>query len=172
MQRIFRHRYRALVHTTRARDGHRGWHEAKVGVCARFEPTPVATAPEEPGKRKPVYQSVDYCVGFEPQADFLPRMYAHALQAGLKDSSCRQIVLIADEATGFGNRARPAYGWLGRPGWKFSIFITPANTFGRWPRRCGPRTRPPKPHGPRPSSIACGMKGAGCSRRCGMPCRR
>ncbi len=35
----------AMVHTTRARDGHRGWHEAKVGVCARFEPTPIAAAP-------------------------------------------------------------------------------------------------------------------------------
>jgi hypothetical protein len=88
----------AMVHTTRARDGYRGWQEAKAGVCARFESIPLAAAPKEPDEAKSVYQSVDYGVGFEPQADFLPGVYAHALPAGLKDSSGRQIVPIADGA--------------------------------------------------------------------------
>ena len=37
-------------------------------------------------------------MGFEPQADFLARLYAHALRSGLEDPSCRQIVLLADGA--------------------------------------------------------------------------
>ena len=87
----------AMVHTKRLRDGHQGWHEGKVGVCARFEPTPLGPlAPEE----EPCLSSaeVNYCVGFEPQADFLPRLYAHALQMGLDDPSCRHLVLIGDGA--------------------------------------------------------------------------
>ncbi len=88
----------AMVNTKRARDGHRGWHEGKVGVCARFEPTPHPLSTEEKDGTKPSYGSVDYCMGFEPHADFLARLYAHALQAGLEDPSCRQIVLVADGA--------------------------------------------------------------------------
>jgi hypothetical protein len=88
----------AMVNTKRARDGHRGWHEGKVGVCARFEPTPHPLSTEETDEANPSYRSVDYCVGFEPQAKFLARLYAHALPAGLEDPSCRQIVLVADGA--------------------------------------------------------------------------
>lgn len=88
----------AMVNTKRARHGHRGWHEGKVGVCARFEPTPHPLSTEEKDDAKPSYGSVDYCMGFEPQAEFLARLYAHALQAGLEDPSCRQIVLVADGA--------------------------------------------------------------------------
>ena len=89
----------AMVHTKRTRDGHRGWHEAKVGVCARFEPK--APSPSAvPDDHRPSYAGTDYCVGFEPQANFLPRLYAHALKMGLEDSSCRQVVLIGDGAHG------------------------------------------------------------------------
>lgn len=87
----------AMVHTQRMRDGHRGWHEGKVGVCARFESTPRPISVEK-NEAKPAYQSADYCMGFEPQADFLARLYAHAVQAGLEDPTCRQIVLVADGA--------------------------------------------------------------------------
>ncbi len=38
---------------------------------------------------------VDFGMGFEPQANFLARWYAHALSVGLGDPSCRQIVLGA-----------------------------------------------------------------------------
>lgn len=87
----------AMVNTKRLRDGHRGWHEGKVGVCARFEPIPRPLS-EEKNEAQPAYESADYCMGFEPQADFLDRLYAHALQAGLEDPSCHQIVLVADGA--------------------------------------------------------------------------
>ncbi len=87
----------AMVHTLRLRDGHRGWHEAKVSVCARFEPTP-AQGSEETEDAKPCYASVDYGIGFEPQAAFLDRLYTHAVQAGLEDPSCHQIVVVADGA--------------------------------------------------------------------------
>jgi len=87
----------AMVHTQRARDGHQGWHEGKVGVCARFEPKPPSPCVTQEENR-PSYAGTDYCVGFEPQADFLPRLYAHALQMGLDDPSCRQMVLIGDGA--------------------------------------------------------------------------
>lgn len=87
----------AMVNTKRLRDDHRGWHEGKVGVCARFEPTPPPLSGAK-NDSKPSYESADYCMGFEPQADFLARLYAHALQVGLEDPSCHQIVLVADGA--------------------------------------------------------------------------
>ncbi len=74
-----------------------GWHAAKVGVCARFEPK--APSPSAvPDEHRPSYASTDYCVGFEPEANFLPRLYAHALKRGSEDPSCRQVVLIGDGA--------------------------------------------------------------------------
>lgn len=85
----------AMVHTKRARDGHQGWHEGKVGVCARFEPTDDVVAD---GDGPPKYDAAEFCIGFESQAEFLPRLYWHAVQAGLEDPSCRQIVLIGDGA--------------------------------------------------------------------------
>ena len=61
----------AMVKTQRARDNHRGWHEGKVGVCARFEPTPPSMGPDT-DEAQPAYGRAEYCIGFEPQADFLP----------------------------------------------------------------------------------------------------
>ena len=87
----------AMVKTQRSRDNHRGWHEGKVGVCARFEPTPPSMG-SGPDETKPAYGPAEYCIGFEPQADFLPCLYAHAVQAGLEDPSCHQIVLVGDGA--------------------------------------------------------------------------
>jgi len=43
----------AMVNTQRTRDGHRGWHEGKVGVCARFEPTPIPISTEETDDANP-----------------------------------------------------------------------------------------------------------------------
>ena len=39
---------------------------------------------------RPTYVATDYCVGFEQQAPFLPRLQAHALQMGVDDPSCQQ----------------------------------------------------------------------------------
>jgi len=88
----------AMVNTKRPRDNHRGWHEGKVGVCARFEPTPPALSSETSDDPKPAYGPAEYCIGFERQAEFLPRLYVHALQAGLEDPSCHQIILVGDGA--------------------------------------------------------------------------
>ncbi len=88
----------AMVNTKRTRDGHRGWHEGKVGVCARFEPIPRLLSAEKNEEAKPEYGPVEYCIGFERQADFLSRLYTHALQTGLEDPSCCQLVLIGDGA--------------------------------------------------------------------------
>lgn len=44
-------------------------------------------------------------MGFEPQADFLARLYTHALSAGLEDPSCRQIVLVSDGAHWIGEQS-------------------------------------------------------------------
>ena len=92
----------AMVYTERTRDGERGWHEAKVGVCARFEPNPpsaVAIAEDDAQEdNRPAYAATEYCVGFEPQAAFLPRLHAHALQMGLDDPSCQHIVVVGDGA--------------------------------------------------------------------------
>ncbi len=87
----------ASVHTVRTQDGHRGWHEGKVGVCARFEPrsTPENASVDE---ARPDYGIPEFCIGFEPRAAFVPRLYWHAVQVGLNDPTCRLIVLTADGA--------------------------------------------------------------------------
>lgn len=87
----------AMVHTQRTTDGHQGWHEGKVGICARFEPriTPESTSTDE---ARPDYGPAEYCIGFEPRAAFMPRLYWHAVQAGLTDPSCQQVILTADGA--------------------------------------------------------------------------
>ena len=70
----------AMVNTERERDHHRGWHEGKVGVCARFEPTPLPSS-DVPNNVQSAYAPADYCIGFEQQAEFFPRLYAHALNS-------------------------------------------------------------------------------------------
>lgn len=40
-----------------------------LGVCARFEPKPPLSFGTQEENR-PSYAGTDYCVGFEPQADF------------------------------------------------------------------------------------------------------
>lgn len=87
----------AMVHTTRAEDGHQGWHEGKVGVCARFAPCPT---PENASvdEARPDYGRPEFCIGFEPRAAFMPRLYWHAVQAGLQDPTCHLVVLTADGA--------------------------------------------------------------------------
>ena len=74
----------AMVHTEGA------WHEAKVGVChplGRTGPTTVAP-----------HGAPDYCVGLESRAAFWPRLYAHAVAAGVTHRTCQVITLIGDGA--------------------------------------------------------------------------
>lgn len=64
-----------MVYTTRIKDGHRGWHEGKVGVCVRFEPrsTPENASVDE---SRLDYGIPEFCIGFEPYAAFVPRLYS------------------------------------------------------------------------------------------------
>ena len=85
----------AMVYTTRNEE--RGWHEAKIGICARGEPVTSAST-SVPEESRWEARTTDYCVGFEPRTAFWTRLYAHATQAGLEDPSCRLVALIGDGA--------------------------------------------------------------------------
>ncbi len=86
----------AKVPTDRKRD--RGWHEGKVGVCARVSPESARLVPGEDAVVE--YGPAEFCIGCKAQAAFWPRRYAHALATGRKDPSCQQLVLIGDGAHG------------------------------------------------------------------------
>ena len=87
----------AMVHTDQ--DGEVGWHEGKVGVCARFEPV-VDPRLRDANDRPTRFGLVpsDFCIGFESREAFLPRLYTHAVGMGLEDPSCTHVVLIGDGA--------------------------------------------------------------------------
>ena len=104
----------AMVHTVRTQDSHRGWHEGKVGVCARFEPrsTPENASVDE---AQPAYNAPEFCIGFEPHAAFVPRLHGHAVQAGLHDPTCQRIVLTTDGAHWIGEDVATRLRMVGKP---------------------------------------------------------
>jgi hypothetical protein len=90
----------AMIHTDDA------WHEAKVGVCQPLARTgPTTVAPQG---------AADYCVGFEARAAFWPRLYAHAVAAGVTHRRCQVIALIGDGAHWIWDDGAAYFGEAGR----------------------------------------------------------
>ncbi len=80
----------AMLPTQRARDGHQGWHEGKVGVCACFEPKPPAQCVTD--------EEIHPSYGALSRRPTFYRACLRMLQVGLDDSCCRHMVLIGDGA--------------------------------------------------------------------------
>ena len=86
----------AMAHTEGA------WHAVKVGVCQPLAPTA--------DQRLAPQGDPDYCVGLESRTAFWPRLYAHAVAAGVADPRCQVVALIGDGAHGIWEQGAAYFG--------------------------------------------------------------